>query len=217
MLEKEIKEFLLSKGVSDVGFCKAENEAPNGLGYAISIVVKLSDSIIDEIQDEPTATYFNHYRTVNFFIDQCLLQAGLFLQSRGYNYVTVAASQSMPGTPFYGRQSHKEIACKANLGHIGKNCLFLHKDFGPRVRLGTIFTDCPFEEFLEECQNPCTNCDLCVKNCPSGAISGNMPSITREDFFNPQLCSDYMKKKFHHIGRGVVCGICMQVCPAGKK
>ena len=75
-MQNRLKEKLLSLGVSDVGFCQVE-DGVGGLKNAISIVVKLSDAIIDEIENAPTHTYFNHYRTVNTFIDQCLLQAGM--------------------------------------------------------------------------------------------------------------------------------------------
>ena len=78
MKEKLINR-MMELGISDVGFCHVE-DGPSGLNNAMSIVVKLSDAIIDEIENQPTHTYFNHYRTVNFFIDQCLLQAGLLLE-----------------------------------------------------------------------------------------------------------------------------------------
>ena len=38
----------------------------------------------------------------------------------------------------------------------------------------------------------------------------------REEMFDAQKCSEYMKRKFQHIGRGAVCGICMEVCPHKK-
>ncbi len=215
MFENEIKELLFSKGVCDVGFSYIEDADTDDLKYAISIVVPLSDAIIDEITTEPTATYFNHYRSVNAFIDRCLLETGLFLQSNGYKYITIAASQSMPGTHYNGRYSHKKAARLGGLGDIGKNSLFIHRKYGTRVRLGTIFTDCPLQGEGEMTHRLCLGCDNCVKACPSGAISGKMfeVGIKREDIFNPQLCSDYMKKQFQHIGRGAVCGICMKVCP----
>lgn len=61
MLENEIKEFLFSKGVSDVGFSYIDNADTGDLKYAVSIVIRLSDAIIDEIDGAPTPTYFNHY------------------------------------------------------------------------------------------------------------------------------------------------------------
>ena len=49
MIEKELREFLLSKGVSDVGFSYIDNADTGELKYAVSIVVRLSDAIVDEI------------------------------------------------------------------------------------------------------------------------------------------------------------------------
>ena len=79
-IQTELREFLLEKGVSDVGFFAADD---GPLPFGVSIAVRLSEEIIDEIEDEPTHTYFNHYRNVNAFIDAMLLQAGLFLQRKG--------------------------------------------------------------------------------------------------------------------------------------
>ncbi len=221
-MENLLREKLKSLGVSDVGFCHVE-EGIGGLNNAVSIVVHLSEAIIDEIQDKPTHTYFNHYRTVNTFIDQCLLQAGLLLQEHGYKYITVASSQSIndEGWNYRGRYSHKAIARQAGLGSIGNSRLFLHKEFGARVRLGTIFTDCEFENPKELPPNPCTNCNICKEKCPSGAISGKnwKPGMEREEFFSREKCSEHMKREYKNIGRGAVCGLCIKYCPVfgGKR
>ena len=216
-IQQELKEFLLEKGVSDVGFFSADD---GDLPFGISIAVRLSESIVNEIADEPTHTYFNHYRSVNAFIDSMLLQAGLFLQRRGYKYITVAASQSInkDGWNYKGRYSHKKVATLSGLGTIGKSSMFLHKDYGANVRLGSVFTDCEFDISDAEPLDLCNGCDKCVKACPSGAISGNMWQVgcDREYMFDPEKCSNYMKNHFKHIGRGAVCGICMKVCPYGK-
>ena len=219
-IQQELKEYLLSQGASDVGFCKIDDGDFGECGYGISIVVRLSESIVDEIGAEPTHTYFNHYRSVNAFIDSLLLKAGLFLQRNGYKYITVAASQSInkDGWNYKGRYSHKKVATMSGLGSIGKSSMFLHKDYGANVRLGSVFTDCEFDVSDIVPLDLCNGCDKCVKACPSGAISGNMwqAGCDREYMFDPEKCSNYMKNHFKHIGRGAVCGICMKVCPYGK-
>lgn len=215
-IQNELKEYLLSQGASDVGFAKID-DSDTGLGYSVSIVVRLSPAIVDEITDEPTHTYFNHYRSVNALIDQLLLKAGLFLQKHGYRYITIAASQSVnkDGWNYRGRYSHKEAARLAGLGSIGKNSMFFHKDFGCSVRLGTLFTDCEFELPQEIMTCCCGECHLCRDACPANAISGKRwaVGVPREEMFDPEKCSNFMKQKFKHIGRGAVCGICMKVCP----
>lgn len=219
-IEEELKNFLFENGVADVGFTCVSDGPFGEKSYAMSIAVKLSDAVVDEIEGEPTHTYFHHYRTVNAFIDRIILQCGFILEKRGYKYIPVGASQSInkDGWNYLARYSHKKIACLAGMGGIGKNSLFLHKKYGARVRLGTLFTDCPFEVRENEYFSPCTQCDICVKKCPSGAISGKLwqAGMEREEVFDPEKCSKYMKKEFQHIGRGAVCGICMKECPVYK-
>ena len=134
-LNREIEKFLLSLGASDVGFA----ETPDGVGglkTAVSIAVKLSDNVIEEIDGGPTHTYFHHYRTVNAFLDRLILQCGMFLEEKGYKYIPIAASQSIntpENTPYSGRYSHKKAAFLAGMGSLGKNNLFLNKKYGPRV------------------------------------------------------------------------------------
>lgn len=211
----ELKKYLLENGASDVGFSRVD-DGFGKLSNAITVVVRLSDAIIDEIENAPTHTYFNHYRTVNAFIDSLLLKVGLFLQNKGSHYITVAASQSINdnGSEFSGRYSHKKAACFAGLGVIGKSALFIHHTFGTRVRLGTIFTDYDFETENAAPQNICNACDKCVKACPAMAISGKAwdSENPNKPIIDASACSKYMKTAFQHIGRGAVCGICIKVC-----
>ncbi len=188
----------------EIGFFKDE-EMP--LQYGISIYFPLSRFIISEIDNAPTESYFHHYRTVNAHLDKTALLIGAILQESGYSYYCIAASQSIrsfDSRGFAGRYSHKKGAVLAGIGSMGKNNLLLTPKYGPSVRLATIFTDFVSIEREAKRLNLCVDCNLCIENCPSAAIG---------DSFDPQLCSDYMKRHFKMIGRGVVCGICMKNCP----
>lgn len=215
-MQDKIRNFLIEHGAGQVGFCPLEQEEAFGLGYAVSYTIPLSDAIIDGICGAPTHTYFHHYRTVNALIDQLSLRCGRMLAKAGYRYVPVPASQSVNG--LQGIFSHKYAASLAGLGAVGKSGLFLSSENGPRVRLGTVLTDFPFSVQPSHPVCPCGDCRICAATCPAMAITGRAwkPEGERDDILDARACSEYMKRNFQHIGRGSVCGICMQVCPKGK-
>lgn len=213
-------DFIMNTGVSDAGFFYTDNPPVKGLNYGISVVIHLSEAVMDEIEDKPTFTYFKHYKTVNTFIDDVLLKIGFELENRGFKYYPVAASQSIPvnKTAYSSVFSHKEGARRAGLGYIGKSALFISKKYGTRVRLGTIFTDMPLEVKNSPVEDICKDCTICVKSCPAMAIQGvsYREGMQRSEIFDAEACSNFMKDNFMGIGRGSVCGVCVAVCPKSK-
>lgn len=217
---EELVKLLEGMGASFTGFADISGKLGGSFQschYAVSFGLRLSDAIIDEITDKPTFTYFHHYRTANTMLDQIALRGQLFIQQLGYNAVAVPASQTVnnAGDPYSGIFPHKTAAVLAGLGRIGKNGLFLHEVFGPRVRLATILTDMSFP-----CEKPvrkgsCQNCSRCVDACPALALTGKEwhEGTAREEIVDAKACSDYMNNNFKQIGRGSVCGICIKVCP----
>ena len=230
--------FLTGLGASFVGFSDVSGKTStsfNDLHYAVTIGLRLSAATIDEITDKPTFTYFHHYRTVNAMLDQIALRGLMFIQECGFEAVAVAASQTVNhvANPYLGVFPHKTAAVLSGLGGVGKNGLFLHREYGPRVRLATILTDMPLTtmvdgiapsteaEISEETKyrSICSDCNLCVRACPAMALTGKdwSEGMARDEIFDAKACSDYMNSKFKHIGRGSVCGICIKVCPLGIK
>jgi len=211
-----IEKFLKERFVSDIGFAKCTDTPFEGLENAVSLVFRLSDSVVEEITDCPTHTYFHHYRTMNAYIDSVSLQLVMMLQEKGFKAAAIPASQSIEGLK--ALYSHKKAATRAGLGSIGKSALFISHKYGPRIRLGTVFTNAPLKTLCEKQVDICKECNVCAVSCGAMAIKNisyceNMP---REEFFDAKACSDYMKDKFKHIGRGAVCGVCMKVCPKGR-
>lgn len=218
----ELKNILLEKGASFVGFSDIR-DIENNMGFsgAITIGIKLLDAIVDQIREHsaPTYQYFHHYRTVNFALDQLALFTALRLEKEGHRVLMIPASQSSVEDPYAGAFPHKTAAVKANLGHIGKSALFIHREYGNGVRLATVLVDEPLSPDLPPCDNLCGSCSLCVDACPAHALTGNeySPGAPRDSVFDAKKCSDHMKKAYKDIGRGAVCGICVAVCPKGKR
>ena len=217
----KIEDYCRTHGIAAVGCSRPDSPPLAKLPVALSLVVPLSRAVVEEITDRPTHSYFHHYRTVNAFIDRSLLEIGLLLQGAGYEYLPIAASQSIPdaaGCGFQGRFSHKQAAVAAGLGGIGMNDLFLHPQYGCAVRLGTLFTEAPLPCSTRPYDTPCTGCGACVRACPAAALRGIRwePGCSVSPVDAP-ACSEYMKRAFQKIGRGAVCGICIKACPIGKK
>lgn len=224
MSKQKIIDLLKSLNVSKFGFGDLTGLVPeqyNNLTTGISIAIRLSDTVMNEIEQEPTHTYFHHYRTVNAFIDQVTLRVVMLLQDLGYHAVAIPASQSInkEGYDYSGVFQHRTAATNAGLGWIGKNACLVTPEFGPRVRLGTILTNMCVE-FNEPIKtSKCGTCEVCVRACPPIALIGNKwhRSIERKELVNAKVCSMHMSEHYKHIGRGVVCGICVKSCPIGSE
>jgi len=219
-LEKKLKDW----GATFTGYSRVGDTLSGNLSelkYAITVGVRLSDFIIDQIEASPTYTYFHHYRTVNTLIDQIMLKGLNAIQENGYKVLAVPASQTVNDAveSYSGIFPHKTAAIRAGLGWIGKNGLFISNDFGPRVRLGTILTDMILPEVSKQEAIKCGSCRKCVESCPAGALTGEVwvEGCNRSSVVDAKACSEHMNSKYKHIGRGSVCGICIRVCPQGSK
>ncbi len=207
-------------GADLVGFCQLPTppikELPH-LCYAVSIAVKLSDAVLQTVENAPTFVYFQHYRTANALLDTVAFRIAREIEKAGYSALPIAASQSLgKNSPYFGVLPHKTAAVLAGLGFVGKSGLFLSEDYGSKVRLATILTDLPLQSERPVIENGCGECNACKLACPAGAIFGELPKTDGERNYDPEKCSRYMKEHFQDVGRGSVCGVCIKVCPKNR-
>ncbi len=215
-----LKAWLAEQGADIIGTSYLSGIVPDrfsALPFAVTIGVRLSEAVTDEVRGGPTKLYFAHYRTANAFLDMCAYHCVVRLQRCGYRALAIPASQTTNSVGIAGDFPHKTAANLAGLGFIGKSGLFISHQYGPRVRLTTVLTDAVLTE--GEMQPAlCGDCRACADACPCGAITGRPWSqkADRDDIVDAALCSQHMKKAYRNVGRGAVCGICMAVCPMGK-
>lgn len=145
-----------------------------------------------------------------------------YLKRNGYRYLCIPPdSDRIKGTfvsRLYPLFTHKIAATSAGMGWIGKNGLLINPDFGPRLSLATVLTDAPLEAGKPIESSRCGDCKLCVEFCPSHAITGNewsrnvpFPELIRFDD-----CSSH-KKRSRAVNGKPNCGLCINICPYGRK
>ncbi|HZJ03221.1 MAG TPA: 4Fe-4S double cluster binding domain-containing protein [Thermoleophilia bacterium] len=234
-LEKEIYGLAMSSGACDLGVAdlaqgkgRALVEEQGGTRLsrfprAISFAMRLQDGLVDDLpeghREAVTARLYDAhiYKTVNSSLDQIGLEISCLLQDEGHTAVSIPASLYVDGDDFLGPLPHKLAARLAGIGWIGKSALLVTRNFGPRVRLGTVLTDAPLPAG-EPPQEKCGSCENCVEACPPGALLGRSfsedePVGSRMDV---RACRDYRHGLKETTGVQT-CGVCVSVCPQGSR
>jgi len=188
---------------------------------AVSIAIRLSDSVMDEIDMQPTPLYSSHYSRVNALLDDVAIRATNLLQSYGAIAVPIPASQILNSEKWSSYISHKAVAITAGIGWQGKSLLVVNPDFGPRIRLATILTNADLEPD-SPIKNRCGKCNQCKEHCPAGAIIGKNTDShysTRSEAIDLEKCVRQVRDIFGELPNitPLICGICIKVCPWGNK
>ncbi len=192
---QQVKQFAFEAGCGDIGIANIERfrNAPRGM-HPLNIFPDCK-SVITIAQPIPRSVYrgitegtywsnytFYGYNKLNtLFRPKITYDTACFIEDHGWEAVPV-----YPGVPERpgihppvkrGRPTPEinlnvriaGVAC--GLGEIGWSKVFIHRKFGPRVRLGNILTDVELEpDPLLPPRTLCNECMRCVRDCPGGAI-----------------------------------------------
>jgi len=190
---------------------------------AISIGIALNNDIVDQLPNRKTRSvcvdYRHHcYDIVNQRLDLTISEMTSFLQSHGFNVRPIPASKRTDDEKICGSFSHKLAANLSGLGWIGKSCLLVTPEVGPRVRFSTLLTNAPLEKTGTPMDNQCGGCLECVKICPVQAFTGQgfRPDQAREVRYDARKCDRYFRE-IKARNEWAFCGMCVYVCPFGKK
>ncbi len=211
----QLKERALAEGAALFGVANITNlekdfliaaRIVEKLDAGISLAARLSEPVLEEIEDHPTRLYYHHYRQVNQFLDQLALRLALVIQELGGRALPIPASQIVDWQSRRGHLSHKKVAIEAGLGWLGRNNLLVNKKFGSRIRLVTILTDLPLR-YDRPTDETCGDCRLCVSTCPIAAIKETAQEFDHLKCF--ELLKDFQKKGYTNQ---YICGICVKAC-----
>ena len=191
---------------------------------SISIGITLFHPIVNLLFKRPdravAASYRSHcYDVINTRLDQIISHLASVLQRKGYRVFPVPASKRVDDDRICAIFSHKLSAHLAGLGWIGKNCLLITPDMGPRVRWATALTDAPLTATGRPMGERCGDCRECVDICPVNSFTGQpfREEDSRAARFDAGKCDRYFSKMREKDVETAVCGLCLYTCPYGRQ
>ncbi len=195
---------------SDMSKTERPSEIPAGM---TSVIMTAQAMDYDLIRTVPSALSGAATGLGYSYDAMVVLSLAQYIRNLGYNAVA-SLNDSALAIP---------LAVQAGLGEYGKNGLLITKQFGPRVRLGKVFTDMPLAQdrpIQFGVKQFCEQCNKCAQSCPVKAIRGGQPSAEK---FNQSNISGVSKwsvdgeKCFGYwAAQNSDCSICIRACPYNK-
>ena len=176
---------------------------------AVVMGVRLQETVVEEIKDQPTTLYFHHYRQANYQLDRMAWYVADLLQAQGHEAAAIPSSQYIKRDPMRGHISHRKLAMQAGLGFRGRSSLLVHPEHGARMRYITVLTNAPLEPDQPYDGEGCGNCRACISVCPASAIKEDSADYDQQACFD-KLC-EFTRISF--IGQHI-CGVCVKACTA---
>ena len=192
---------------SRLGEKEKPQELPTDLPNVIVIAQQMDRELIDTVPSALSGTAtgvgYSHDTLV-------LLGLAQYVRNLGYRAVATMNDTAL-AIP---------LALKAGLGEYGRHGLLITKEFGPRVRIGKIFTDLPLDPDRPHSfgvREFCDVCRRCSDACPVNAIPDGPPSDevhNRSNITGVKKWTVDAEPCFQFwSNQNSDCSICVRVCP----
>lgn len=251
-MNKEISDFILGMGVDDVGFARAADyNSPKSYELSrflpgVNSIIVLAYRVLSSCESPSWSAALNGYLDLGAFARSTTYRVARFLENTfGAKVATMPLAY-----PFEFHQDRRAIAdfsqrhaaVAAGLGNFGRHNLVIHPRFGTRVNFASIVTDLELEPSPKSGEDYCIRCNLCVGNCPGGALDeegktdiikcmknsqpyglgadigfwtqlvGSPPDEQKQMLRSEQ----YMRlRQAAHLGNQYMCFNCLKTCPVG--
>lgn len=207
----EFEKYAKSLGVGAIGYTKVPREyifKERAILFENAIVFTMEmdkDKLEQAPSKETEEMVFKTYKSLSEVINKLTD----YLREKGY------ASQA--GYPLGGMVLYPALAQKAGLGWHGRHGLLITPEFGPRQRIGAIYTSIDNLPFSEENAHEwvgdfCKKCGKCIKACPAKAI---YEEPVNHD--NGLITHIERKKCFPYFNEKNACSVCIKECVFGRK
>jgi epoxyqueuosine reductase len=195
---------------SRLGETEKPQELPEDLPNVVVIAQEMDRELIDTVPSALSGTAtgvgYSHDTLV-------LLGLAQYLRNLGYRAVA-SMNDTALAIP---------LAIKAGLGEYGRHGLLITPEYGPRVRIGKVFTDLPLAHdrpISFGVRAFCEVCRRCSNACPVGAIPDGPPSAevhNRSNIVGVRKWTVDAEPCFRFwSNQNSDCSICVRVCPYNR-
>jgi epoxyqueuosine reductase len=232
-LKKDVSAFLYERGADIFGVASTKTWAredmvteacrPDSLWTPTKSVIVIGLQMpLPVVETTPSVQHRDLYNACNHSLDRLAFDVSRWLNRRGFaslplsrdGYANIHILKKKPGAAF----SHIFAAYYAGLGFIGINNTILTREYGPRVRFVTVFTEAELSPDHMMKDNLCIRCGACSELCPAHALKISKTKLRNENVrvarYDKQACTEWARLLTQ---RGCYpCGICIKVCPVGQ-
>lgn len=196
--------------MSDMSGTERPVDIPATLRHVIVIVMPMDRALLSTVPSalSGTATGLGYSHDT-----MTLLSVTQYIRNLGYEAIA-SANDSALAVP---------LAIQAGLGEYGRLGLLITRRFGPRIRLGKIFTDLPLAHDAPAgfgVKAFCDICNACAQGCPVKAVPEGPPGPPPP---GPSYIQGVVKwtvdaeKCFGYwAAQNSDCAICIRVCPYNR-
>lgn len=190
---------------------------PKSLWEKVETVIVIGvPMLLPVIESTPSINYQEMYNASNSLLDQIGFRLSVWLNDRGYPAIFMPrdgyGNLEILLDKYPGCFSHVFAGKYSGMGTIAYSHNLITPEYGPRVRMVSIFTSLKLagDPLIET--DVCTKCTVCRRLCPSQAFT------TRTDSIIADMAVDSCTR-YHQVLRREnrwPCGICAKVCPVGQ-
>ncbi len=195
---------------SDLSLREKPQEIPEGMTSVIVTAQSMDHDLIRTVPSALSGAATGHGYSRDAMV---VLSIAQYIQNLGYRAVASMNDTSL-AIP---------TAIQAGLGEYGRLGLLITKEFGPRVRLGKVFTDLPLAHdrpIRFGVNEFCQVCRRCSDSCPVNAIPSGNPNTELHNESNirgvRKWSVDGEKCFGYWTAQNTDCSICVRVCPYNK-
>ncbi len=235
-IEKEIKRYAFELGADDIGICSADDfeeirmqiEAKRNLlkGFAEMDTEKRLKPYITLHGAKSIIVLSKNYRLSNKFKIDGKIRGYISMGAVGEDYhiyvseilkcISNMIEKNYNAKCVYftdtGPLCDRAAAVRSGIGYYGKSGCVITDNAGACAFLGYIITDLKLK-FDKKSGKDCGNCNLCLKSCPTGAISENGFDMTKCISYITQIKRRLTEEEMLLVGKNLYgCDVCQKVC-----